>query len=46
MMTVKQIGKLNKHSGDPVSPNSAELRVTNGTNAMKGADTEATEQVG
>ena len=27
--TVKEIGKLNKHSGDPVSPNAAELRTTN-----------------
>lgn len=31
--TVKQIGKLDKHSGDPVSPNSTELKVNNGTDA-------------
>ncbi len=31
--TVKQIGQLNKHSGDPVSPNSTELKVTNNTEA-------------
>ena len=41
--TVKEIGRLNKHSGDPVSPNSAELRVTNDTNATKGADLQATD---
>jgi hypothetical protein len=37
--TVKQIGKLNKHSGDPVSPNSAELRTTNEVKPTKNADT-------
>lgn len=31
--TVKEIGQLNKHSGDPVSPNSMELKVNNGTDA-------------
>ena len=36
--TVKEIGKLNKHSGDPVSPNSMELRTNNDVEATKGAD--------
>lgn len=33
--TVKQIGQLSKHSGDPVSPNSMELKVRNGTKAAE-----------
>ena len=43
--TVKEIGQLNKHSGDPVNPNSAELRTTNDVTSKKGADTEATDGV-
>ena len=42
--TVKEIGKLNKHSGDPVSPNSMELRTTNDVNATKGVDQTAIDE--
>ncbi len=36
--TVKEIGRLNKHSGDPVSPNSMELRTTNEAPSTDGAE--------
>ena len=42
--TVKQIGQLNKHSGDPVSPNSMELRTTNDVTATKGVDEQAQKE--